>query len=102
MPINSNHMGLFGIQQKPSLSALLDVVCLNHTKGCGFTEFTGVHYDHQTPLRPAENSFLEVTQSVARGIETGQGASLFRGTNFSTMISHPVFDPVFSPFFPRF
>jgi hypothetical protein len=62
MPINSNHMGLFGIQQKPSLSALLDVVCLNHTKGCGFTEFTGVHYDHQTPLRPAENSFLEVTQ----------------------------------------
>ena len=41
----------------------LDVVCLNHTNGCGFTEFTGVHSDHQTPFRPAQNSFLEVTQS---------------------------------------
>ena len=33
---------------------------------------------------------------------TGQGASLFRGTNFSTMISHPVLIPFFPRFFPVF
>ena len=43
-----------------------------------------------------------IVQSVARGIESDKEPSLFRGTNFSTMISHPVLIPFFPRFFPVF
>ena len=46
--------------------------------------------------------FLLFVQSVARGIESDKEPSLFRGTNFSTMISHPVLIPFFPRFFPVF
>jgi hypothetical protein len=55
-----------------------------------------------SPLFITPPQKIGTVQSVARGIESDKEPSLFRGTNFSTMISHPVLIPFFPRFFPVF